>query len=115
MNNAHTIRNANKADLNNLVDTLSDSFAEDAMFSWLFPSTQLYPYFFRMLVKGVYLPRGIIHIEEQGRAAALWLPPEQRQSFVLGYTGARFAMAGICGKGKNTCQSSPKSFAIVRL
>ena len=46
MNNAHTIRNANKADLNNLVDTLSDSFAEDAMFSWLFPSTQLYPYFF---------------------------------------------------------------------
>ena len=78
MENTPTIRNAVAADVDTLVDTLSDSFAEDPMFSWLFPSTQLFPFFFRMLVNDVYLPRGIVHIEDQGRAAALWLPPEQR-------------------------------------
>jgi GNAT superfamily N-acetyltransferase len=78
MNTAPTIRDAVTADLDTLVDTLSDSFVEDPMFNWLFPNTQLYPFFFRMLVKDVYLPRGIVHIDEQDRAAALWLPPEQR-------------------------------------
>lgn len=78
MNNPPIIREAVTSDLDTLVDTLSDSFAEDPMFNWLFPETQLYPFFFRMLVKDVYLPRGIVHIEDQGRAAALWLPPQER-------------------------------------
>lgn len=78
MNQALTIRDAVPGDLDTLVDTLSDSFTHDPMFKWVFPRTQLYPYFFRMLVKDVYLPRGIVHIESQGRAAALWLPPEER-------------------------------------
>lgn len=72
------IREATPADLENLVATLSDSFSSDPMFNWVFPRTQLYPHFFRMLVRDVYLPRGIVHIEDQGRAAALWLPPEER-------------------------------------
>ena len=92
MNNAPTIRNAVPEDLDSLVDTLSDSFAEDPMFSWLFPSTQLYPFFFRMLVKEVYLPRGIVHIEDEGRAAALWLPPEQRLKTAPGLRLLRFGL-----------------------
>lgn len=78
MDIAPTIRDAATEDIDTLVDTLSDSFAEDPMFNWLFPNTRLYPYFFRMLARDVYLPRGIVHIEEEGRAAALWLPPEER-------------------------------------
>lgn len=78
MNQALTIRDAVAGDLETLVHTLSDSFAEDPMFNWVFPRKQLYPFFFRMLVKDVYLPRGFVHIESQGRAAALWLPPEER-------------------------------------
>jgi GNAT superfamily N-acetyltransferase len=78
MDPAPTIRDAVPGDLDTLVHTLSNSFAEDPMFNWVFPRTQLYPYFFHMLVKDVYLSRGIVHIEEQGRAAALWLPPEER-------------------------------------
>lgn len=78
MNQAPIIRDAVPGDLDTLVDALSDSFAEDPMFNWVFPGAQLYPYFFRMLVRDVYLPRGIVHIEDQGRAAALWLPPEER-------------------------------------
>jgi|TARA_R110002072_G_scaffold106585_6_gene232688 GNAT superfamily N-acetyltransferase len=72
------IRNADLNDLDTLVDTLSDSFTHDPMFNWVFPRTQLYPFFFHMLVRDVYLPRGIVHTEESGRAAALWLPPEER-------------------------------------
>lgn len=78
MESAPTIRHAVPGDLDTLVDTLSDSFSADPMFNWVFPKQDLYPYFFRMLVKDVYLPRGIVHIALQGRAAALWLPPEQR-------------------------------------
>jgi ribosomal protein S18 acetylase RimI-like enzyme len=72
------IRDAENTDLDSLVSTLSESFSEDPMFNWVFPKTELYPYFFHLLVKDVYLPRGIVHIEDQGRAAALWLPPEER-------------------------------------
>lgn len=78
MNTVPRIREATADDLEALVETLSDSFAEDPMFNWLFPTTRLYPYFFRMLVRDVYLTRGIVHIDEEARAAALWLPPEQR-------------------------------------
>jgi len=78
MDSPPMIRNAEPTDVETLVDTLSDSFAHDPMFNWVFPKAQLYPFFFRMLVKDVYLPRGIVHIAEQGRAAALWLPPQER-------------------------------------
>ncbi|MFT4519370.1 MAG: GNAT superfamily N-acetyltransferase [Halioglobus sp.] len=72
------IREGQLGDLDRLVDTLSDSFSNDPLFNWVFPQPQLYPIFFRLLVKDLYLPRGIIHVEEKGRAAALWLPPEER-------------------------------------
>lgn len=78
MDSPPNIRNADLDDLDTLVDILSNSFAHDPMFNWVFPKSQLYPFFFHMLVRDVYLPRGIVHIEEQGRAAALWLPPEER-------------------------------------
>lgn len=92
METAPIIRDAVAADLEELVDTLSDSFTNDPMFNWLFPSTHLYPYFFRMLIRDVYLPRGIIHIEEQARAAALWLPPEQRLKLVPRLRLLRFGL-----------------------
>ena len=78
MHSLPVIRSAAEDDLETLVDTLSDSFANDPILNWLFPPRQLYPDFFRLLVREVYLPRGIIHLEENGHAAALWLPPEER-------------------------------------
>jgi GNAT superfamily N-acetyltransferase len=92
MNTAPTIRDAVPTDLDFLVDTLSDAFAEDPMFNWLFPSTGLYPAFFRLLVKDVYLPRGIVHIDDQGRAAALWLPPEERMKIAPRLPMLRFGL-----------------------
>lgn len=78
MDERPTIRDGLPADLELLVDTLSNSFANDPVLNWVFPQVQLYPDFFRLVVKDVYMPRGIIHVEDTGRAAALWLPPEER-------------------------------------
>lgn len=72
------VRTAGEGDLGIMVDSLSDGFANDPMLNWVFPKTELYPHFFYLLIKDVYLPRGLVHIEQEGRAAALWLPPEER-------------------------------------
>ncbi|MCX2978959.1 GNAT family N-acetyltransferase [Candidatus Marimicrobium litorale] len=78
MEHPPTIQIANDTDLGILVDILSDSFSTDPMFNWVFPQTELYPHFFHLLVKKVYLPHGIVHMDERDRAAALWLPPAER-------------------------------------
>jgi len=78
MDQAPVIRDAGEADLETLVDTLSDSFSADPVLNWVIPEPRLYADFFRLIVRDVYLPRGIVHLEEQGRGAALWLPPGEK-------------------------------------
>ncbi len=78
MDSPPAIRDGVPDDLEVLVDTLSDSFRDDPVFNWVIPQVALYPYFFRLLVRDLYLPRGMVHVDTQGRAAALWLPPEER-------------------------------------
>jgi GNAT superfamily N-acetyltransferase len=72
------IHDASREDLASLVATLSDSFACDPILNWVIPRPALYPGFFTLIIRDVYLPRGIIHREERGRGASLWLPPEER-------------------------------------
>ena len=63
------------ADLHDLVQTLSNSFSNDPILNWVIPHPPLYTDFFRLIVRDVYLPRGIVHREQDNRGAALWLPP----------------------------------------
>jgi ribosomal protein S18 acetylase RimI-like enzyme len=63
------------ADPEALATLLSDAFADDPVLNWLIPHRPLYQAFFRLIIRDVYLPRGIIHRESEGRGAALWLPP----------------------------------------
>ncbi|MEP1473147.1 MAG: GNAT family N-acetyltransferase [Halieaceae bacterium] len=72
------IRDGQATDIETLVDTLSDSFSSDPVMNWVIPRPQLYPDFFRLLVTDVYLPKGIVHLEDQGRGASLWLPPGEK-------------------------------------
>ena len=65
-------------DVETLVDTLSDSFSSDPVMNWVMPRPDLYPDFFRLLVNDIYLPKGIVHLEDQGRGAGLWLPPGEK-------------------------------------
>ncbi len=96
------IRNADDGDLGIMVESLSDSFAEDPMFNWVFPKTELYPHFFYLLIKDVYLPRGIVHIEQEGRAAALWLPPEERYEIAPRLGLLRFGLRLLRENGLRT-------------
>jgi ribosomal protein S18 acetylase RimI-like enzyme len=96
------VRPADDADLGALVDALSDSFAQDPMFNWVFPKTELYPHFFYLLIKEVYLPRGIVHMEREGRAAALWLPPEERHGVAPRLGLLRFGLRLVQENGLRT-------------
>ena len=72
------IRDASAGDIEVLVDTLADSFSTDPVMNWVIPRPELYRDFFRLVVNDVYLPRGIAHLEGQGRGASLWLPPGEK-------------------------------------
>jgi GNAT superfamily N-acetyltransferase len=78
MDTAPIIRSGQPIDLDRLADILSDSFSNDPVMNWVIPMPELYRDFFKLIIEGVYLPRGISHIDEQGRGASLWLPPEQK-------------------------------------
>lgn len=102
MHTLPAIRDARVDDLETLVDTLSDSFSRDPVFNWVFPRKQLHPDFFRLVIKDVYLPRGIIHMEDAGRAAALWLPPQERFEIPPRLALLNFILQLILHKGPQT-------------
>lgn len=58
-----------------LADILADSFSADPVMNWIIPEPGLYKDFFRLLVRDIFLPRGIQHLDNSERAAGLWLPP----------------------------------------
>lgn len=69
------IIDADAAHTETLADVLADAFAEDPVMNWVLPAQSLYPEFFHLLVRDVFLPGGIMHYESAERGAALWLPP----------------------------------------
>lgn len=75
MDTIPVIRDGELKDLENLADTLSDSFLTDPIMNWVIPRPDLYPDFFRLIIQDIYLMKGITHFEDNGRGASLWLPP----------------------------------------
>lgn len=69
------IREGEFEDLQSLADILSDSFSNDPIMNWVIPKPALYKDFFQLIIRDIYLPKGIVHLESQGRGASLWLPP----------------------------------------
>jgi ribosomal protein S18 acetylase RimI-like enzyme len=78
MGAAPKIRSATDADLELLVTTFSKSFKHDPVMNWVIPCTTLYPDFFRMIIRDIYLQRGISQLDDQGRGASLWLPAGEK-------------------------------------
>ncbi len=77
MDSIPVIRDGQATDLELMADILSDSFAHDPIMNWAIPMTTLYPGFFKLIIDGLYLPKGINHLDEARRGASLWLPPGQ--------------------------------------
>jgi GNAT superfamily N-acetyltransferase len=72
-------------DLDTLVATLSDAFRYDPVLNWIFPDPRAYPALFRLILSGSSLPRGMVHLESNGRGASLWLPPATPFELPLGW------------------------------
>lgn len=78
MYEAPAIIDSNVAELETMTQILADAFSNDPVMNWVIPAPDLYPAFFRVLIEKIFLPRGIMHLEQQGRGAALWLPPGEK-------------------------------------
>jgi GNAT superfamily N-acetyltransferase len=94
-----TIREGQAEDLETLVDTLSDSFARDPILNWVIPRAELYPDFFRLFIRDVYLPRGIVHMEDSGRGTAMWLPPGEHSEIPPRLALLRMVVSLVLHKG----------------
>lgn len=75
MDPAPEITDGSSAQLNTLAQVLADAFSDDPVMNWVIPAVELYPGFFRLLLRDLFLPRGLVHLESRARGAALWLPP----------------------------------------
>ncbi|MDJ0879505.1 MAG: GNAT family N-acetyltransferase [Halieaceae bacterium] len=58
-----------------ITDILADAFAEDPCMNWVIPHVGLYPGFYTMLARRLYMPHGLVFMDSEARAAAMWLPP----------------------------------------
>ena len=107
---AHRVRKADESDIPDVVETLTESFFDDPIFSWWVPvegrRKEILPAFFR-LVTEAYLPAEEIYRDGDGVAAAVWAPPglatseEEMEQFGAAvaeisaeYTDAAFELLG---------------------
>lgn len=69
------IETATRKDLASLGYILGDAFSDDPCMNWVIPHTGLYPEFFRLMARSLYLRHELVFLDEERRAAAMWLPP----------------------------------------
>ena len=77
MESAPIIHDAKDSDLDLLCEVMSDAFYNDPVLNWVIPDPTLYPEFFRLICRDIFLPRGMVHSDEQGRCADMWLGTSQ--------------------------------------
>jgi GNAT superfamily N-acetyltransferase len=99
MDSAPIIRDGDEYDLATLTQSLSDSFANDPMLNWVIPQPDLYPIFFNSIIQNIFLPKGIVHMEDQGRGAALWLPPGESYEMPPSVNMVRMVLKLMLKKG----------------
>ncbi|MEH6582726.1 MAG: GNAT family N-acetyltransferase [Halioglobus sp.] len=99
MESRPVIHDGQPQDLALLSDIFSDSFSLDPIMNWVIPMPQLYRDFFKLLIDGIYLPKGLCHLEDQGRGASLWLPPNQDFEMPLRFSLLSMVCRLIARKG----------------
>ncbi len=72
------IADGDATEIDLLVSVLADAFNDDPVMNWVIPLQSVYPAFFELIVRDIFLPRGLVHLEGDARGAALWLPPGEK-------------------------------------
>jgi GNAT superfamily N-acetyltransferase len=72
------------ADTSRVAAILADAFADDPCMNWVIPHVGLYPNFYTLLAKRLYMAQDMVFMDSEGRAAAMWLPPGVSHSVPMG-------------------------------
>ena len=78
MHSLPVITDGSVSQVDTLAALLADAFEHDPVMNWVIPAKLLYPAFFRLLLRDIFLPRGMVHLDNGARGAALWLPPGEK-------------------------------------
>ncbi len=83
MTTAPEILQASSANADQVANILADAFSDDPCMNWVIPHVALYPGFYRMLAHRLFLPSGMVFLDSEARAAAMWLPPGASMQFPM--------------------------------
>jgi len=86
------IRIAVKDDANTVADVLSEAFSADPIMRWTFGGPKAIRRAMQIFFLDVYLRDGLVFVDQQGRAAAMWLLPGRHGDLSL-LARAQFAGA----------------------
>lgn len=80
MREAPEVRAATAADVRAVVETIAVAFERDPVAVWVIPDDarrlEVFGRFVEALVRGLYLPLGLVRWTGDGAGAALWFPPD---------------------------------------
>lgn len=88
------------ADTSRVAAILADAFAEDPCMNWVIPHVGLYPNFYTLLAKRLYMAQDMVFMDSEGRAAAMWLPPGTSHSVPMGLTQLWLVLRLVLHSGK---------------
>lgn len=54
--------------------------------NWVIPHRALYPAFFKLMARGLYIKHELVFMDRRHRAAAMWLPPGVEHKVPMGIT-----------------------------
>ena len=97
MENMPEIAVAGPADLAKLGYILGDAFSNDPCMNWVIPHVGLYAGFYSLLAKRLYMPSGLVFMDGEARAAAMWLPPGVAHRVPLGLDQLMLVEPKPCG------------------
>lgn len=80
MSEAPPIRSATEADVPAVAETIAAAFERDPVTVWAIPvdgrRLEVYRGFVDALLRGLYLPQGLVRVTADGAGAAIWSPPD---------------------------------------
>ncbi|MDQ1373540.1 MAG: hypothetical protein QOJ09_878 [Actinomycetota bacterium] len=78
-----TVRNATRADVNELSRAMARAFEDDPVMSWLYPGRPRLESFFRGYEFKLHLQHGAVYTTDDLAGAAVWAPPDEWRTGAL--------------------------------
>ena len=113
MNSRPEIVTASSSDLASLGYILADAFSDDPCMNWVIPHTGLYPAFFKLMARRLYLKHKLVFLDRDRRAAAMWLPPGVVHRVPIGPTKVWLLLRLLMVSGKGVVKRVEQAQAVM--